>query len=70
MKQEERVLKREQAVMNNNKLAILEREVTPTLQEGKTVLVSMGSVFQFSNGKKIIFLVAIANLTENLKTIK
>ena len=51
MKQEEKVLKQEQVVMKKNKLAILEREVTPTLQKGKTVLVSMGRVFQLSNGK-------------------
>jgi hypothetical protein len=31
VKQEEKVLKQEQVVMNKNKLAMLEREVTPTL---------------------------------------
>lgn len=51
MKQEEKVLKQEQVVMKKNKLAILEREVTPTLQKVKTVLVSMGRVFQLSNAK-------------------
>lgn len=51
MKQEEKVLKQEQVVMKKNKLAILEREITPTLQKGKTGLVSMGRVFQLSNGK-------------------
>lgn len=50
VKQEEKVLKQEQVVMNKNKLATLEREVTPALQKGKTVLVSMGRVFQL--GKK------------------
>lgn len=70
MKQEEKVLKQEQVVMNKNKLAMLEREVTPTLQKGKNVLMSMGRVFQLSNGKKIIFLVAIANLMQKSENYK
>ena len=56
--------------MNKNKLAMLEREVTPTLQKGKNVSMSMGRVFQLSNGKKIIFLVAIANLMQKSENYK